>query len=107
MEKSFPILAAGIQRCFAGKTDKLRFCLVYTSINNIILRAGTSICASSGFGPLGPKTLRGQLYTCDDSREQIVARNKRQTAARNKRQTAARNKRQTHAIKLGKYIFKI
>ncbi len=72
MEKSFPILAAGIQRCFAGKTDKLRFCLVYTSINNIILRAGTSICASSGFGgSSGAKNPAGQLYTCDDSREQV------------------------------------
>ncbi len=52
-----------LQRVFSdalrAKTDKLRFCLVYTSINNIILRAGTSICASSGFGPLGPKPCGG------------------------------------------------
>ena len=62
-----------LQRVFSdalrAKTDKLRFCLVYTSINNIILRAGTSICASSGFGPLGPKPCGGnEQYhiTCGD-----------------------------------------
>ena len=49
-------------QCFAGKKLKnLNFSAsgIYHMYIQIILRAGTSIYASSGFGPLGPKPCGG------------------------------------------------
>ena len=45
-----------------GKNLKTEISLVYRIHTDIILRAGTSIYASSGFGPLGPKPCGGNKY---------------------------------------------